>query len=227
MIRSISIRGQRAEADDEVAVTADVEDAETPTDQLMYQWSVAPDRGRFIGSGREVVWKAPREQPTPDTYTFSLSVIERYTFGGELRENRTSSSQDVHYNDSHEESGRLALDFLRDFANSDVAPEQVVQHFSDSCPGKLAELQAVKNNRRDYQILGGDFSVALTGLYDNRTVGEIVAPCSFRSMSKATGRMDTTSGTCNLTSVYEDWRWQLCESRFSTTATGASSSTHP
>jgi len=127
---------------------------------------------------------------------------------------RTSASLSVHYNDSHAETTTLALDFLRDYANTSVPADQVVRNFSDSCPGKAAELKNVQTNRRDYQMLGGDFSVSLTGLYENRTVGEIVAPCTFRSVSKTTGRTETTAGTCALTTVYENWRWMLCDSRF-------------
>jgi hypothetical protein len=215
VIRSLSV-GPRVEADDDVSVTADVADADTPLDQLTYEWSVAPAHGVFVGSGRQVVWKAPRGEPTPDVYVFSLTVTDRYMSGGAQRESKASSSLPVHYNDSHGETAGLGLAFLRDFANYSVSPEQVVRNFSDSCPGKLAELQVIQNNRRDYQILGGDFSVALTGLYDNRTVGEIIAPCTFRNLSKATGKTETTSGTCTLTTVYENWKWQLCASRFST-----------
>jgi hypothetical protein len=147
-------------------------------------------------------------------YVFTLTVIDDYMAGTQPVVQRTSASLSVHYNDSHAETTTLALDFLRDYANTSVPADQVVRNFSDSCPGKAAELKNVQTNRRDYQMLGGDFSVSLTGLYENRTVGEIVAPCTFRSVSKTTGRTETTAGTCALTTVYENWRWMLCDTRF-------------
>jgi hypothetical protein len=215
VITSLAI-GPRIEAEDDLSVSANVQDADTPLDQLIYHWSVEPASGAFVGSGRHVVWTAPRGQRTPGVYVFNVTVIDQYVSAGQPRENTTSASLPVHYNDSHKETADLALAYLSDYANYSVAPEQIVRNFSDHCPGKLVELQAVQNNRRDYQILGGDFSVALTGLYDDRTVGEVVAPCTFRSISKATGKTVTTAGTCRLTTVYEDWRWMLCDSRFST-----------
>jgi len=221
VITSLSI-SPRVEADDDVSLVATVEDADTPLDRLQYEWSVAPPYGVFVGSGREVTWRAPRGEHTPDVYVFTLTVIDSYMAGSRPTEQRTSASLSVHYNDSHLETSALALDFLRDYSNTSVPAEQVVRNFSDSCPGKATELQAVQINRRDYQMLGGDFSVALTGLYENRTVGEIVAPCTFRSVSKATGKTETSTGTCSLTTVYENWRWMLCDSRFTArTATSA------
>ena len=122
----------------------------------------------------------------------------------------------------------MTLDFLADFANYDATPEQVVRNFSDRCTGKAAELNAVRNNRRDYRILGGDFYVDLVWLNEDRSRGDIAAPCSFRDVSKATGKTDTTAGTCMLTSVYESGRWLLCDSRFSSNSGAADRlNTHP
>lgn len=213
VITSLTI-APRVEADDDVTLVATVEDADTPIDSLQYQWSVAPSRGAFVGTGRQVTWRAPRGEHTPDVFVFTLTVIDDYLAGTQPAVQRTSASLSVHYNDSHAETTTLALDFLRDFANTSVPADQVVRNFSDSCPGKAAELQNVQTNRRDYLMLGGDFTVSLTGLYENRTVGEIVAPCTFRRVSKATGKTETTAGTCALTTVYENWRWMLCDSRF-------------
>src|SRR5512143_692425 len=49
-ITSLSI-SPRVEADDDVSLTATVEDADTPLDLLQYEWSVAPSEGTFIGKG--------------------------------------------------------------------------------------------------------------------------------------------------------------------------------
>jgi hypothetical protein len=42
----------------------------------------------------------------------------------------------------------------------------------------------------------------------------ITAPCTFVSKVKATGKIETASGTCLLTSVYEKDHWLLCDSHF-------------
>src|SRR6267142_1196909 len=60
VISSLATSSPRVEADGQVTVTAVVQDAETPIDQLAYQWSAAPVNGEFSGAGREVRWRAPR-----------------------------------------------------------------------------------------------------------------------------------------------------------------------
>jgi len=226
VITALSI-SPRVEAEDDFALTATVEDADTPLDQLRYEWSVSPSRGTFLGTGRRVTWRAPRAEHSPDVYVFTLTVVDSYMNGSQPGEQRTSASVSAHYNDSHAETAALALEFLRDYANTSVSAEQVVRNFSDSCPGKATELQHVQTNRRDYQMLGGDFSIELTGLYDDRTFGDVVAPCTFRSVSKSTGRSETTAGTCVLTTVYENWRWKLCGSQFTTGNAAALRRTSP
>ncbi len=228
VIKSISISTPRIEAGEELKLSAEVEDFETAADRMTYEWSVTPSHGRFVGAGREVLWDAPSGQTTPDVYTLRVSVVEKFMSGLEMKENRTTSSIQVRYNDSHVEIRKMTLDFLSDFANYDASPEQAVRNFSDRCPGRIEQLNAIRNNRRDYRIMGGDFYVDLVWLNEDRSRGDIVAPCSFRDVSKATGQTDTTAGTCLLTSVYESGRWQLCESRFTANPGAADrSNTHP
>ena len=43
---------------------------------------------------------------------------------------------------------------------------------------------------------------------------EFLAPCRFASTLKATGASEIAVGTCQLTHVYENWQWRLCDSRF-------------
>src|SRR6476660_5462847 len=59
VITSLTV-SPRVESEDDVALVATVEDADTPLDKLQYEWSVVPARGTFIGTGREVTWRAPR-----------------------------------------------------------------------------------------------------------------------------------------------------------------------
>jgi hypothetical protein len=51
IISSITVSSPRVEADQAVVSTAFVSDAETPLDQLTYQWSATPVNGTFTGSG--------------------------------------------------------------------------------------------------------------------------------------------------------------------------------
>ena len=43
---------------------------------------------------------------------------------------------------------------------------------------------------------------------------ELLAPCRFVSTTIATGASGVAVGTCLLTTIYENWQWRLCDSRF-------------
>ena len=53
----------------------------------------------------------------------------------------------VRLHNSVAEVGALALEFLEEFANSAIPAETTVRNFSNSCPGKAAELKDVTKNR--------------------------------------------------------------------------------
>ena len=83
VIKSIAAKGTRpnepaqfADLDDEIAITATVEDAETPISQLTFEWT-APT-GTLTGQGASVTWKAPAQFTTPAPVTISLVVTEKY-----------------------------------------------------------------------------------------------------------------------------------------------------
>jgi len=225
-IRSLSTNAPRVEADDTLTVVAEVDDAETPVDQLVYEWSASPMPGRFSGSGRQVKWTAPRGQRSPDTYRLTLTVTEHVSSPAP-KDNTTTSSVEVHYNDSHPEMTQLALDFLGDSANDNITPAQCVRNFSDGCAGKQQQLSAIQAMRQNYRMLGGDFSIDHTELWENRSVGDVFALCTFRRISKITGQTETVTGVCTMTTVYENWRWLLCESRFDEGSTAATARARP
>jgi len=222
-IQSLTADAPRVEAGQNVALTAVVQDAETPVNQLTYTWSASPIGGTFTSTGAQATWRAPNMAATPNVYTLTLTVTERYTSGGVQRENNASSSVQVHYNDSIAEITTLSMDFLTDFATYSVSPEQCVRNFSDSCPGKAAELSDVEVNREKFQILDGTFSVTSVTLNGDRSMADVTAPCTFRDIVKATGVHEVVTGTCLLTSVYENWRWWLCDSNFEWQGTTTSS----
>src|SRR6476661_6333756 len=63
-----------ADLDEEVAVTAVVDDPDTPADKLTYEWSA--DAGTFSGSGPIVMWRAPAEAQTPLVIPLTLTVSD-------------------------------------------------------------------------------------------------------------------------------------------------------
>ncbi len=212
VIHSIGTNGGRVEAGRQLQLTASVTDIETPIDQLTYTWAVSPPGGTFIGAGPQVIWQAPHQQPSPAVYTVTLTVIESYSAGQE--QHTVSSSAQVRYNDSDAEITGLVIQFLDDFSTFSVTPAQVVRNFSDSCPGKAAELQDVTINRQLFHINGGSYFVSSIGYDSQRTFADIAAPCTFFDTVIATGVDQTVTGTCQLTAVYENWRWLLCDSHF-------------
>jgi hypothetical protein len=213
-IQSLTTAGPRVEADQEIQVTAIVQDAETPVNQLTYGWSSSPIAGAFSGATSDVRWRAPKLATSPSLVTLALTVTEKYTSAGQSKENSVSSSTQVHYNDSMAESSQLSMDFLRDFTTFSVSPEQCVRNFSDNCRGKADELSDIRNNRSQFHILGGVFSVSSVAFNADRTFANIVAPCTFYDIRNDNGKHETVVGTCLLTTTYENWRWYLCDSNF-------------
>lgn len=214
-ITEVTVTGERVEADEEVEIMALVGDEETPLDQLTYTWSAAPSAGTFTGDGPVVRWRAPKQQTSPDTYTFTLTITETYTSAGEAKENTVVSSPvAVHYNDSVAEVTGVAEQFYRDFGTFSVSPEQCVRNFSDNCKGKQEELEDIRGNRATTHILSSTYTATHITFNSSRTSGTIMGPCTFEDIPNGTGRRQRVSGDCLLTTVYENWRWLLCDSNF-------------
>jgi hypothetical protein len=214
-IDSLTAGSDRIEAGEELLLMATVSDAETNPSQLSYVWSVSPSGGTFTGSGREVRWRAPKPATTPNLYTVTLTVTETYSSSGTRRTNQTAASVQVHYNDSVPEIEGITRLFLQEFQNNSISPDQCVRNFSDTCAqSKAAERQDVQNNRDLFDAQSatvGTVNVALNGA---RTFATIEAPCTFRSIRKSTQKLEEVVGICQLTGVYESFRWFLCTSGF-------------
>ena len=223
-LESLVMASERAEADRPVQVTAVVRDAETPVGTLTYTWSASPQTGTFGGTtsftGSQAIntWRAPKNQTSPDLYTVMLTVTEAYTSAGQPRQNTVSKTVTVHYNDSPVEVTALGRDFLvTKFGNANVTPAEAVSNFSDSCPGKAEELADIENNRANFQILSAQFNAPATRFNDALTQGEVEGPCTFEDIPKSgpnAGKREFVSGTCLLTTIYENFRWRLCKSNF-------------
>jgi hypothetical protein len=214
-----------ADANEELKVTAVVTDAETPVSDLTFEW--AADAGTFTGTGPSVTWKAPALFGAPTMAKITLTVIERYTgtdaTGNPVsREHRVSAVTSVSVHDSEKEIGDLATAFLTDFSNSAISPEAAVRYFYDGCSGKAAELQDIKDNRATYVVnsykLGTPrVSVDFEGTcaFRARKADACVSmSCEWHSTEIASGDNGVARGTCYLTSVYRDTKWQLCTSEF-------------
>ena len=220
IITSLTTGSPRVEANEEVAVAASVTDAETPIDQLSYRWSAAPVNGEFVGTGRNVRWRAPRLQRTPDLYSLDLLVTETYTSAGRTAENKVLKSVAIHYNDSPAEITRIGTRFLADlFPEFSVSPQAAVQDFSDSCRGKADELSDVTNNRINFHILSGTYTDVQVDLDATKTSADVSGLCTFVDIPEDPnnpfyGKRESVSGICTLTAVYENWRWFLCSSHF-------------
>lgn len=217
---TLSSTSPRVEEDNEVAITAAVVDTETPVDQMTYEWSAAPNPGQFIGTGRQVRWRAPRLQPTPDLYTITLTVTEKYTQNGEPKENKATATLPLHYNDSYREINRITFHFLTElFPNYSVTPQQAVQDFTDSCIGKSAELADITVNRANFHILSGTYTNVTITPDKAMTTADVSGTCTFTDIptdpkNPNYGKTETVTGVCMLNAVYENWKWYLCSSRF-------------
>lgn len=214
-----------AESAGEITASAVVTDAETPDMGLVYQWTA--DAGTFTGSGASVRWKAPTLSGPPVTARLTLTVIERYTgtdtTGNPVAsEHRVSAGTTVSVHDSPKEVGELAIAFLTDFSTSSVSPAAAVRHFYTGCPGREDELEDIRDNRAQYVITSYELGTPAVTIefggvcpYRSRTGDACVSvSCEWDSTTRATGEKGTARGTCFLTSVYRESKWQLCDSNF-------------
>ena len=229
IIASMTLASPRVEADQQVGVIAVVTDAETPLDQLTYQWSATPVNGQFTGPGPATAWRAPKQQPTPDLYTLKLLVTEKYTSAGQPKENSVSSTVQVHYNDSPGEIMTISMRFLTElFPTYSIPAQQAVVDFSDSCSGKGSEFSDVANNRINFQILSGAYTNVTVTPNSDRTYADVSGTCVFKDIPKDPknpffGKTETVTGICHLTAIYENWKWWLCSSTFDGLSTTANS----
>ena len=203
-----------------------VSDAETPVDQLTYEW--AAEGGTFSGQGSAVRWRAPSPATTPIDYTLTLTVTEVYgvadSTGARPRHQVKATSPTVRVHNSPKELGDLGMRFLNDFATSSIPADVAVREFSDSCRGKRDERDQIADNRQNYQITSSQLrlrSASVTTSEVNR--GNVVIACEFWSIVKQCppgwpnckpGNTEHVRGDCKLTSIYEQKRWWLCESTF-------------
>jgi hypothetical protein len=225
VISSIAIEPDRIEVNGEVSVQAHVQDAETPVENLIYEWEA--DGGTFSGEGASVTWRAPEDAETPADYALRLTIREVYgtpDAAGVRPEHRvTASSPAVRVHDSPRELREMALRFLHDFADSGVSADECVREFSDSCRGKESEREDIEENREHFRILSSSLDFDRVDIASDGMSAEMTVECEFRSrirkcpddeMGCVEGSIEEVEGDCDLTAIYEDRRWWLCDSSF-------------
>jgi hypothetical protein len=211
---------------DTLTVAAVVTDAETPVDRLRYEWT--SDAGTFSGAGREVSWRAPDQAITPADVRLYLTVIESYeTVNAQglpvAAEHRVPGLVTVGLHDSTREVRDLSVEFLTEFSQQRIAPDQMVRNFSDSCPGKRAERDQVRDHQAaltvtSYSVQSNPpIDIAFGGTCRDR--GRIGDGCAYvqvrwESTYKGSGKREVAVGIGQLNAIYEDRRWQLCDSDF-------------
>ena len=225
VIESVSASSDRVEVDDEITVTAVVQDQDTPIEQLKFDWKA--DAGTFSGDGAVVKWRAPKDVKTPADYEISLSVTETYgspNTAGVRPQNVTSGSvPGIRVHNSKKELEDLSMQFLDDFAHSNVPASTCVRDFTDSCKGKSDERGDIEANRAHFDILNYSLNMRSVVVASSGVSANMVVACSFTSRIKAcdpgdkacvVGDVGTARGDCILTGKYENRRWWLCDSHF-------------
>ena len=129
-ITSITAQGTRpnepqnfADLDEEVSVTAAVQDPDTPADRLTFEWSV--DTGTINGTGATVTWRAPADAQTPKSVTITVKVSDPGS-------NTTTGTGTISLHNSRKEVGDLSRQFLLDFSDSNKDAAFVVRNFTKS-----------------------------------------------------------------------------------------------
>lgn len=132
---------------------------------------------------------------------------------------------------------QLALRFLEDFTDPANSPEYCVRTFTDTCRGKAAELNDIRNNRNDFDEIITVTPPVITSVEMNsgstrctypasaggpQACALIIAGVEWRSRFTATNTRGGAPGTwlhvrgdAILTGVYENRQWWLCDSNFS------------
>jgi hypothetical protein len=220
IVRSVTPSRTQVDAGQEIEVTAVAEDAQTPADQLTYEWAAEPAGGLFTGQGRVVRWRAPTAGPVPSDYMIRVTVRDPAFLSA------TMATPAIRVNDGLREMRQLAETFLGDFIVTANPPAFCVRNFSDSCPGKQQELEDIRLNRENFIIKTGESTYRVTEVHLNSgwlqctapggpsTCALVVAPSRFVSENRHSGQTEVAPGTALISGIFEQNQWRLCDSRF-------------
>lgn len=237
-IDGITIQGRRAgqparfaDVRETVDVAATVRDAETPLEELVYQWTATT--GTFSGTGRAVTWTAPDSAATPPgLVTITLKVIENYGHPGQpkIYSQDVTRTQTLALHDSVREVGDMAVRFLTEFSKpqTNQAWQDIMKDFKASAcpdPGEFESerLDVVRHYSfffmHSYRIQPATVSVNFGGACSFRgRRGDACAsvPVFWDSTDRRDGTRGTATGIDHLAAAYStaDSRWWLCSSDF-------------
>jgi hypothetical protein len=239
-IGAITIQGRRlrqparfADASEPVDVSVTVTDAETPVDELTYEWT-APV-GTFTGTGRNVTWTAPADVPAPADITITLKVTERFGNPGQPKDfsQNTSATQTLSLHDSRKEVGDMSVRFLTEFSKPQTNKDwrDIMRDFKASaCPkpdefdSERSDVERHYNNffMNSYRVDPASTSVNFGGSCGvpgrQPLAGDACSavPVVWDSTELANNNRKTTRGTDYLAAAYAaaDKRWWLCASQF-------------
>jgi hypothetical protein len=201
VIESITVQGRRpnqparmADVRETVDVSAAVTDAETPVEQLTYQWTATA--GTFTGTGRQVTWTAPDSATTPATVTITLRVTERY---GTNSTHEVTRTQTLALHDSSKEVGDMAVRFLTEFSKPQTNQNwQDVMRDFDLAGGTCADPGEIEKERGDVVRHYENFFMHAFDISPaNVTVG-------FRDGCSVPGRGDRPGDACARVAVVWD-----------------------
>jgi IPT/TIG domain len=225
-----------ADLNEEINVTATVQDAETPVTQLSYDWTSSAG-GTFTGTGQTVKWRAPATVPFQAAATLTLTVTERYDSVDEVglpvtKQNQVSSSIAVSIHDSANEVGSLARQFLLDFSDSSIRDvAYIMRNFQPGCYGTAEETGQVADNRIHFKILSSQIgpaavTVRFGGFCPFRSKpGDACAqvPSTWNSIFLDDGMPTSVTGVDQVAAVYskDEQRWRLCDSQYDGHQTGS------
>jgi hypothetical protein len=229
VVEAIGVSFERVEVDEEITLTAVVKDEETPLDQLAFAWKA--DAGTISGEGASVKWRAPKDAQTPADYEITLTVTETYgtpdASGVRPQNVSAAKSPVIRVHNSPKELGDMSMRFLSNFADSTVSTATCLDDFSDSCRGKGEEKVDIDHNRAYYRVLVWSLDLKSVLVSSSRSSANMTVACSFTSRVESCspsgpnvpacnkiGSIESVKGDCNLTAVYEQKRWWLCDSRF-------------
>jgi hypothetical protein len=229
VVTSILVKGilarepaQYATVGETVNVTATVTDAETPINQLTYEWSSSAG-GTFGPNAATTTWTAPATVPgtTPVNATLTLTVTERVDA---THNNRATATSVVNLHNSAKEVGDLAVLFLEEFSKQ-LPVDTVMRNFTTACPEAAAERMDVAKSNAEFEIQRYSVdskhstSVPFAGtcpFVGRSPTGDACAlvNVSWTARNKSTGTVGTNSGIDQVTALLENGAWKLCASDY-------------
>ena len=220
VIRSIAAPTVRVETGQDFTITAVVEDAETPLNNLSYVWSA--NAGTITGTGPVVTWRHADGLKSGVDVVINLTVVDKHKavennviVDREYRVVGQAAPFRVH--DSEAEMKELSRKFLLDlFGNSNIPPIACLVDFSDSArcaAGKADELKDITENRQLVEIISGKIHTQHF-IQEGPNAATVINFAEFYSILKSNGVAGYAIGDFIMTGVYEGNRWWLCESNY-------------